>query len=135
MFRSEQITYYVTTSQTWFQNRPQIFASGTGSAFSEVRKGSESCFFSLSKRIPYLDTIYGYIWIYPYVDFSKFSRYPPLPNKTKLKFDQDFKACCKDERVKVFALRWLVGKFYQIHLFYFYLEQFCTLQRGLICSL
>ena len=50
MAESEQITYHVTTSQTWFQNRSQIFVSGTRCAFSEERKSSESGFFSLSKR-------------------------------------------------------------------------------------
>ena len=50
MAESEQITYHATTSQTEIQNRSQIFVSGTGSDFSEVRKSSESGFFSLSKR-------------------------------------------------------------------------------------
>ena len=50
MAKSEQITYHVTTSQTWIQNRSQIFISGTGRDFSEVRKSSKSGFFSLSKR-------------------------------------------------------------------------------------
>ena len=48
MAKSEQIAYHVTTSQTWFQNRSQFFVSGTESAFSEVRKSSESGLFSLS---------------------------------------------------------------------------------------
>ena len=48
---SEQITYQVTTSQSWFQNNSHIFVSGTGSAFSEVRKSeSVSAFFLLSKQ-------------------------------------------------------------------------------------
>ena len=34
----------------WSQNRSQIFVSGTGCAWSGVRKCSESGFFSLSKR-------------------------------------------------------------------------------------
>ena len=50
MAESEQTTYNVTTSQTRFQNRSQFFVSGTGSAFSEVRKSSESAFFLLSKQ-------------------------------------------------------------------------------------
>ena len=50
MAESEQISYHVTMSQTWFQNRYRIFVSRTRSAFSEVRKSSESGFFSLSKR-------------------------------------------------------------------------------------
>ena len=50
MAESERISYHVTTSQTEIQNRSQIFVSGTGSDFSEVKKSSESGFFLLSKR-------------------------------------------------------------------------------------
>ena len=49
MAESERFSYHVTTSQTEFQNRSQIFVSGTGSSFSGVRKSSESGFFSFSK--------------------------------------------------------------------------------------
>ena len=37
-------------SQSWYQNRSQIFVWGTGSDFSEVMKSSKSGFFSLSKQ-------------------------------------------------------------------------------------
>ena len=50
MAESEQITYNFTMSLSYFQNRSQIFVAGTGIDFSEVRKSSESGFFSLSKR-------------------------------------------------------------------------------------
>ena len=48
----------------WFQNRSQIFVSGTGSDFSEVRKSSKSGFFSLSKRALLVPEtkIWGLFW-------------------------------------------------------------------------
>ena len=48
-FQWPLVSRLLTTSQIWFQNRSQIFVSGMGRAFSELRKNSESGFFSLSK--------------------------------------------------------------------------------------
>ena len=65
MAKSEQITYHVTTSQTWFQNRSQIFLSGTRSAHFESEKKPLSLLFLTSeKSLPVPETkIWDLFWI------------------------------------------------------------------------
>ena len=50
MAESEQITYHVTTSQTWFLNRSQIFVSDTRSAHFESEKKPLSQLFLTSEK-------------------------------------------------------------------------------------